>query len=183
MNIVIVGRGSVGGGLSRRWGRAGHTVAALGREGGDASGADVVVVAVPSDAIVDALDRVTGAAGKLTIDVTNAYRGRDDRFESLAHQVQSIVGGPTAKAFNTNPAALYDQIDDQREPPSDLYCSEEEAREVTEELSRDMGFDPVRVGGLDKARAQEDYFTDIWIGVVQTGLGPFFYRYARPGEL
>jgi hypothetical protein len=48
MNITVVGRGSVGGGLADRWEQAGHRVTRLSREGGDASDADAVLVAVPS---------------------------------------------------------------------------------------------------------------------------------------
>src|ERR671915_912412 len=73
MKIVVVGRGNVGGGLARLWTRAGHEVTALGHEGGDGSHADVVVIAVPGDAIEDALSRVTGINGKTTIDATNTY--------------------------------------------------------------------------------------------------------------
>jgi predicted dinucleotide-binding enzyme len=47
MRITVVGRGNVGGGLARLWAAAGHDVTALGRDGGDAAGSDVVVVAVP----------------------------------------------------------------------------------------------------------------------------------------
>jgi 8-hydroxy-5-deazaflavin:NADPH oxidoreductase len=65
MNITVIGRGNVGGGLARRWERAGHTVTTLGRDGGDASDADVVV-AVPSGAIADALAKVGGLHGKVT---------------------------------------------------------------------------------------------------------------------
>ena len=46
---------------------------ALGRRGGDASGADVVVVAVPGPAISAALSQVTGLAGKTAIDATSAF--------------------------------------------------------------------------------------------------------------
>jgi predicted dinucleotide-binding enzyme len=60
MNITTIGRGNVGGGLARRWEKAGHTVTQLGRDGGDASDADVVVVAVPSGQIADALGKVRG---------------------------------------------------------------------------------------------------------------------------
>jgi 8-hydroxy-5-deazaflavin:NADPH oxidoreductase len=70
--------------------------------------------------------------------------------------VKAIVGGPVAKAFNVSTAVLYGQIDQQRVPPSNLYASEEDAREVTERLIRDVGFDPVYVGGLDQARALEE---------------------------
>src|SRR5262245_21898910 len=41
----------------------------------------------------DALGKVRGLHGKLTIDATNAYAGRNEKYESLAHEVKSIVGG------------------------------------------------------------------------------------------
>ena len=89
MNITVIGKGNVGGGLARRWEKAGHTVQTLGREGGDASDADVIVVAVPSGAIADALGKVGGIEGKVAIDATNAFAGRNEEFESLAHEVKS----------------------------------------------------------------------------------------------
>ena len=182
MKITVIGRGNVGGGLARRWRDAGHEVQEIGRDGGDASGADVLLVAVPSAEIANALGKVTGIEGKLTIDATNAYGGRNEEFESLAHEVKSIVGGPTAKSFNLNFANLYDEIGAQRVPPSSLYCAEDEAREVTERLIRDAGYDPVYAGGLDQARALEDALGLIF-AVNQAGLGPYFYRIAKPGEL
>ena len=182
MNITTMGRGNIGGGLARRWEKAGHTVTTLGRDGGDASSAEVVLVAVPSNQIADALGKVTGLAGKITIDATNAFGGRNEEFESLAHEVKSIVGGPVAKSFNTNFAVLYDQIDKQRVPPSNLYAADEEARAVTEQLIRDAGFEPVFAGGLENARLLEDYLA-LSGAINQAGLGRFFYRYAAPGEL
>ena len=182
MNITVIGRGNVGGGLSERWRAAGHEVQELGRDGGDASEADVILVAVPSGAIADGLSKVKGIEGKLAIDATNAFRGRNEEFESLAHEVKSITGGPVAKTFNLNFAAIYDQIDAQRVRPSNLYCADDAAREVTEQLIRDAGYDPVSVGGLDKARMLEESL-GLLFAASQAGLGPFFYRFARPGEL
>src|SRR5438270_10840969 len=149
MNITVLGRGNVGGGLARLWEQAGHEVTALGSDGGDASDADVVVVAVPSSAIADALAKVRGVEGKPTIDATNAFGGRDEQFESLAHQVMSIIGGPVAKSFNLNFANQYDAIDEQRVRPSNFFATEDDARGVTEELIRDAGFDAVYAGGLE----------------------------------
>ncbi len=137
MRITVVGQGNVGGGLARLWQRAGHTVTALGSAGGDASDADVLVVAVLSTAITDALSKVRGIEGKVAIDATNALHGRNERFASLAHEVKALVGGPTAKSFNINFAVLYDQIGAQRARPSNLYAAEDDAREVTEQLIRD----------------------------------------------
>ena len=78
----------------------------LGSEGGDASGADVVLVAVPSGAISDALSK------------------------------------------------------------------------VTEQLIRDAGYEPVSAGGLENARALEDFVPNL-LGKI----GRVFYRFAPPGEL
>ena len=68
MRIAILGRGNVGGGLARLWEKAGHEVVAFGRDGGDASSAEVIVAAVPSDSVDDAFSKVTGFEGKMTID-------------------------------------------------------------------------------------------------------------------
>jgi predicted dinucleotide-binding enzyme len=182
MKITVIGRGNVGGGLARRWRDAGHEVQELGRDGGDASAADVLLVAVPGPEIADALRKVGGIQGKPTIDATNAARGRNEAFESLAHEVKSIVGGPTAKSFNLNFARVYDEIDAQRVRPSNLYCAEDEVREFTEQLIRDAGYDPVYAGGLERARLLEDHL-ELLFAVNQAGLGPFFYRYAPPGDL
>jgi len=183
MKVTVIGRGKVGGGLARRWHMAGHAVSMIGRDGGDASEADAIMVAVPSGQIADALGKVTGLAGKVTIDATNPFAGRNEKHPSLAHEVKLIVGGPVAKSFNVNFAALYAQIDWQRVRPSNLYAAEGGARAATERLIVDAGYDPVFVGGLDMARALEDYATGLGLKISQVGLGPFFSRYAMPGEL
>ena len=182
MKITTIGKGNVGGGLADRWEKAGHTVTRIGSEGGDASDAEVVLVAVPGGAIAEALGKVTGLEGKVVIDATNAFGGRNEEFESLAHEVKSIVGGPVAKSFNTNFAAIYDQIDTQRVAPCNLYAAEDEAREVAEQLIRDAGFHPVYAGGLENARLLEDHLT-LTGAINSAGLGRFFYRYAQPGDL
>jgi predicted dinucleotide-binding enzyme len=182
MKITVIGRGRVGGGLAERWRAAGHEVQELGRDGGDASAADVLLVAVPPQAIPEALASVSGIEGKVAIDATNAVRGRNEGFESLAHEIKSITGGPVAKSFNLNFANVYDEIDAQRARPSNLYAADEEAVEVTEQLIRDAGYDPVSVGGLERARLLEDSLA-LLFSANQAGLGPFFYRFAAPGDL
>lgn len=173
MHVAVIGRGNVGGGLARRWRGAGHTVTEIGREGGDASAADVLLVAVPSDRITSALANIGGVAGKVAIDATNAFGGRDERFESLAHEVKAAVGGPVAKAFNLNFARLYDRIDEQEPRPSNLYAADDAAREATERLSRDAGYEPFSVGGLDRARLLEEHMA------LLGAIGPSFHRYWR----
>lgn len=182
MKITAIGRGNIGEGLTKRWAAAGHEVTALGRDGGDASDADVILVAVPSGSIAGALGKVSGIEGKPAIDATNAYTGRNEEFESLAHEVKSITRGPVAKAFNLNFANLYDQIDAQSSRPGNLYAADDDVREVAEQLTRDAGFDPIGVGGLENARLLEDQLGFL-MAVANAGGGPVFYRYAAPGQL
>lgn len=183
MKITIIGRGGVGGGLARLFEVAGHEVTALGREGGDAADADVVVVALPSDAIEDGIGKVRAVDGKTVVDVTNPLAGRAQGFDSLAEQVKSLTNGPVAKALNTNFERLYDQVADARNRPSSLYCGEDEAREVAEQLIRDAGYEPVYAGGLENAGALEDFVVGVMLPVVMTGRGQFFYRIGGPGEI
>ena len=184
MKIVTIGSGNVGGGLGDRWERAGHEVVRTGSSGGDASGADAALLAVPGGVVGDALASVTGLDGVPVVDATNDPRGDavPDGFDSLAAYVKSITGGPVAKSFNLNFARIYDRIDDQRARPSSIYCADEEAREVTERLIRDAGFDPVSAGDLSAAPMLEAHLRLLFT-INQAGLGPFFYRMAPPGEL
>jgi len=178
MQITTIGRGNIGGGLARLWEQAGHTVTTIGRDGGDARAADVVLVAVPSGSISEALSQVTGLEGKVAVDATNAFTGRGEQYESLAHEVKAHTHGPVAKAFNANFAALYDRIAGERVPPGCLYAAEDGAREVTERLIRDAGYEPIGVGGIEHARALEDFVPGLLAQV-----GRVFYRFAPPGEL
>jgi len=139
----------------------------------------VVLVAVP--AVSAALGKVTGLAGKVAIDATNAYPSRSEAFPSLAEEVRSITGGPVAKSVNINYASLYGQVTAQRARPSSLYAADGAADATAGQLITAAGYDPVRVGGLDKARALED-LTWLLFAAAQDD-APFFYSFAAPGEL
>ena len=182
MKIAVIGRGNVGGGLARLWREAGHEVQEIGRDGGDAAGAEAVLLAVPASAIADALASVSRLEGVPVIDATNATGDRPDGFDSLAEYVRSLTGGPVAKAFNANFARLYDRLGEARTRPSMVYAADDDAREVTERLIADAGYEPVSAGGLEAARAVEDFLAVIF-AVSRAGLGPFVYRFAPPDDL
>ena len=76
MKIVTIGRGNIGGGLADLWERAGHQVTRLGREGGDVSDADVVLMAMPGCAIAEAIAKLTGIDGRTVIDADQPLRCR-----------------------------------------------------------------------------------------------------------
>ncbi len=180
MKIGVIGRGNVGGGLAALWEQAGHEVTRIGRDGGDLSEADAVVLAMPGAAVSDALEKVSGLEGKTTIDATNLIGSSPpEGFSSNAEYAKSKTGGPTAKSFNINFAAIYDRIANASSRPGNLWCGDEEARAVVEQLNRDAGYDPIYAGGLENAALQED-FLQLVFAINQGGLGAFFYRMAPP---
>jgi predicted dinucleotide-binding enzyme len=184
MRITTIGRGTIGGTLAALWTAAGHQVTQLGRDGGDAADADVVLLAVPHEAVPDALAGVHGLADKLVIDATN--RLGDDPppsgHASIAELVKATTGGPTAKAFNLNFGNLYGQAADATHRPSNLWVGDEEARAAVEQLSADIGMQAVYGGPLRRAGTQEA-FGDLLMSVVgDLGTGLLFYRFAAPAD-
>lgn len=180
MKIAVIGRGNVGGGLAKLWRAAGHDVTEIGHEGGDASGSDAVLLAVRPPQIASALAGVQGVGNAPVIDATNvAGDGLPEGFDSLAGFVKSQTGGPVAKAFNANFAALYDRLGEARTTPSMVYAADEEARAVAEQLIKDAGYEPVSAGGLENAGAVEN-FLGVIFAVAQAGTGRFWYRFAPP---
>jgi 8-hydroxy-5-deazaflavin:NADPH oxidoreductase len=103
-------------------------------------------------------------------------------FFSNAEFVKSKTHGPTAKAFNINFAALYGRLGEARARPSNLWCGDEEARAVVEQLTRDAGYEPVYCGPLGNAAAQESLIKTVF-AIAQGGMGPFVYRMAPPEQL
>ena len=182
MRIAVVGRGNVGGGLAELWERAGHEVLRIGREGGDVSEAEAVLLAVPGGAVAEALANVEGIGGRTVIDATNLYGVvPPDGFPSNAEFVKSKTNGPTAKSFNINYASLYSRLGDARARPSNLWCGDGEAREVVEQLNRDAGYEPVYLGPIENAAIQEGMVGSIF--AIGQGMGPFFYRMAPHEQL
>jgi predicted dinucleotide-binding enzyme len=139
-----------------------------------------VLLAVPSAGIQDALASVSGLDGKVLIDATNLVQGdRPGGLDSIAAYVKEVTGAHVAKAFNTVFARLYGQVAEQQSPPGCVYCGDEEAKEATAQLIRDAGYEPLDAGGLENARALEDYLK-VLFAVSSAGLGPFFYRFDTP---
>jgi len=97
----------MGGGLARLWSGRGRQVTALGRDGGDATDDKVVVIAVAAAQVPGALDAVSGLAGQPTTDACNIYTDRRHEFPSLSRQIQSIIGGPTAKTVSAGYEPVY----------------------------------------------------------------------------
>ena len=128
MRIGIIGSGNIGGTLARLWAGAGHEVIVANSRGpeslaglvaeigpaatastpaGAAEAGDVVVVAIPFVRYTDL--PAAGLAGKVVVDATNYYAGRDGAFPELASGdttssemvAAALPGATVVKAFNT----------------------------------------------------------------------------------
>ena len=180
MRITTIGKGNIGGTLGRLWTDAGHVVTQLGRDGGNASNADVVLVAVLSEAVPDALTRVTGLEGKVVIDATNRTSAAPPAgYPSIAEYIKARTGGPTAKAFNLNFAGVLEQAAQTSQRPGNLWVGDDGARDAVEQLSRDIGMEAVYGGPLDRA-ATDEAFAEILITILREAGGLVFYRFATP---
>ena len=181
MKIATIGRGNVGSGLAQRWRKAGHEVTEIGSDGGDVSGVEAVLVAIPSNAIEDALTKVTGIGSAVVIDATNAFTGRDEGFESLAHQIKSHVERSCSKIVQLQ---LRRALRRDRQPARRAVqplCGGGRRGRDRGAASRDAGFHPISAGGLGSARMLEEHLA-LMTAIVEGGTGRFFYRYAPPGE-
>ena len=187
MNIVIIGAGNVGRALAVGWKRAHHAVALAvrdpervdpheaKREGvplvparNAAQRGDVIVVAVPWDAVPAAIEGVGRLDGKIVIDATNpltedftlALGHGDSAGEAVARLAK---GAHVVKAFNTTGA---NNMRDSRYPGGRLAMpiagDDLAAKQTVMTLAADLGFEPVDVGPLTMSRYLEP-LAMVWI--------------------
>lgn len=202
MQIGIIGSGNIGGTLTRRLRALGHPVTVANSRGpqsltdlaaqtgatagavADAAAADVVVVAVPLRAVADL--PAEAFAGKVVIDTTNYYPGRDGHLEEIADHglassrwsAERLAGARVVKAFNNIQAEHLLEGGRQPGAPDRIALpvagDDPEAKRTVLALVAELGFDAVDAGGLDDSWRQEPdtpvYGTDRDAAGVKEGL-------------
>ncbi|HXH96288.1 MAG TPA: NAD(P)-binding domain-containing protein [Gaiellaceae bacterium] len=178
MRIAVIGRGNIGSTLSEKWRVAGHDVVLGVREPGDegtasvadaVAGAEVVLLAVPGGVAKEVVAGLGEAlAGKVVVDATNDVGG-----VGKLHALDGLAAGAhPVRAFNTlgwenfaEPVVAGTRADL-------LYGAEDgHPREVAERLIRDVGLEPVWLGGPE-AFDLVDSVTRLWFTLVfQRGFG------------
>jgi 8-hydroxy-5-deazaflavin:NADPH oxidoreductase len=174
VNVGIIGSGRIGANAGRLLAAAGHQVlfsfsrdpaklralaAEVDGRGGTpaeaASFGEVVVLSVPWDRIDDAIAEAGSLAGKVVIDTTNQFGASG--LVQLAHgytaaevNAQRLTDARLVKSFNTLTAGF--QAEAARRPPDRrvamfLAGEDEQAKQVVARLIRQIGFEPVDVGG------------------------------------
>jgi len=192
LRIGIIGSGQIGGSVGLRWAEAGHQVLFSSRNpdqlgelvaeaGGNARAGfpqeaaefgEVVLVAVPYGAMPQVgRDYAPLMQGKIVIDCGNPRADRDGPMadEAIAKgtgvaSAEYFPGVRLVRAFN---AVSYTMVRNQAHRDGELIGipiagDDPEAVAVTERLVRDAGFDPVVVGGLNRAR-EFDRGTSVYV--------------------
>ena len=196
MKIAILGKGNVGRALGGRWAQAEHEVTFGVRElgkgpevagtselsvGAAAAWAEVVVLAVPWDAVKATLAACGDLQGKLVLDCTNPLLPGLAGLE-LGHTtsggelVASLAPGvPVFKVFNSTGAEnmSHPVIDGHRAVM--FYCGDDAKRRAqVHQLVTDVGFEAIDAGPLSSARLLEP-LAMLWISLAfKQGLGRSF---------
>jgi len=182
LKIGIIGSGRIGGSVGLRWAEAGHEIFFSSRnpdqltdlvnEGGPncqagypqeaAKFGEVVLVAVPYAATPQiGQDYGHLMQGKIVIDCGNPYVQRDGEMAAEALRrgtgvvsAEYLPGVRLVRAFN---ALSWREVQNEAHRDGELIAipiagDDEEAVAIATQLVIDCGFDPVVVGGLDRAR-------------------------------
>ncbi|HZM33080.1 MAG TPA: NADPH-dependent F420 reductase [Burkholderiales bacterium] len=179
--IGIIGSGRVGGTLGTVWARKGHQVMfssrtlendkALAAQVGHGSRAgtprdaaafgEVLLVSVPYRALPDVGKELGDLIkGKVVIDTCNPFPGRDGEIADWARKkgaglasAELLPGARLVRAFNAVGASRMGQV--HQEPGRvgmPIAGDDAGAAKVASALIRDIGFEPVLVGGLALGR-------------------------------
>ena len=181
--IGIIGKGNVGGALTRGLQGAGYEVRSVGsdktavRE--TAAWGEIVIIAVPFGAVGDVVQTAGEAlAGKTVVDVTNALDPNMNLAvgftTSGAEELQKkLPDSHVVKAFNTVFAQHMDSGKLRDQPLTAFIAGDDaDARKTVLGIARGIGFDAVDAGPLVNARQIESLgFFNIQLGYV-LGMGP-----------
>jgi NADPH-dependent F420 reductase len=174
MKIAVIGTGKMGRGFARALSsehevllgsrdpaRAAKVVRATGAAGvatyeDAASGADVVILAVPWKALDETAASLGDLRGKVVVDVTVPYGKEIEALgtRSSGEVVQKkLRGARVVKGWSHVFAKFLTDPEVDGIPSSVLIAGDDApAKEVISEMARDMGFHPVDVGSLRQSR-------------------------------
>jgi 8-hydroxy-5-deazaflavin:NADPH oxidoreductase len=181
IKIGVIGSGNVGAAIGRVWANAGHQVmfasrnlehdkqlaasiganAHAGTPAEAAAFGDVLLFAVPYGALPDLGKALAGSIkGKVIIDACNPFPQRDGAIATRAREqgagvvsAELLSGARIVRAFNAIGAARMGQVHEEPGKVGMPIAGDDKAAiEVASRLIREIGFEPVLVGGTDKGK-------------------------------
>jgi len=185
MKISIIGAGNVGSALAAGWVGHGHEVVFDVRDPNKnvpspnarvvsvaeaARFSGIIVLAVPWNAVPDAIRSAGDLTGKIILDATNPLlpdlSGLDPHAgPSGGEKVAELAGVPVVKIFNTTGYPNMANPDYHGERATMFYCGDNaNAKSIARGLADDLGFEPVDAGPLSQARLLEP-LTMLWISL------------------
>lgn len=179
--IGIIGSGKVGTAIGRSWIYAGYEVMFSSRNldsdkaladelGGKASAGspaeaaafgDAVLIAVPYGALPDVAQAVGSALnGRVVIDACNPFPDRDGEIGTRAREegpgitsAKLLPGARIVRAFNAISAArMGNAIESPGKVGMPIAGDDAQAIALASRLIRDVGYEPVLIGGLDMGK-------------------------------
>ncbi len=171
MHIGVIGKGKVGSTLGAAFTRAGHTVTYGIREPSTQPGAqsieavaraaEVLVLATPFEALDAVTKALEGASGKVLLDASNPLGpglslvvGHTDSGAEVLQR--KVPGARVVKCFNTVGIEVMANPQVAGARAMMFFAgADAEARSVAGRLAADLGFEPVDLGGLERARLLE----------------------------
>jgi predicted dinucleotide-binding enzyme len=174
VRVGVIGGGRVGSALAASWREAGHDVRVSTRETvtETAADAEVVVLALPARAVADAIEQIGSLAGTVLVDATNNFSGGPTGLEIAELASEAAY----AKALNTVFSTFMHETPPES-PAACLYCGDEDAKPAVAQLIRDVGFEPIDVGGADATPLLESFARIVAALGYTQGRGPFVYRF------
>lgn len=184
MKIAVIGAGKIGGAVAGRMVLAGNEVEIANSRGPDTlreraeelgasaatvadavRDAEVVFLAVPYVAVDETIASAESWDGKIVVDVTNYYPGRDGEQLAPGDEASSAIvagklpGARVVKAFNT----IYYELLANKDGSVIFYATDDEAAgETAAGLIRDARLVAVRSGGLQDGGKHQEPGTDIY---------------------
>lgn len=179
--IGVVGSGKVGSAIGRSWIKSGHEVmfssrnldhdkklaselGAKARAGSPAEATafgEAVLIAVPYGALPELGKTLGGAVkGKVVIDACNPFPARDGEIADRAREkgagltsAELLPGARIVRAFNAIGAArMGTAIDSPGKVGMPIAGDDPQAIALASRLIRDVGYEPVLIGGLDMGK-------------------------------
>ena len=177
VKIGMIGSGNVGSALGGVWAKAGHEVmfssrhldqdkalaaeiganARAGTPSEAAAFGEVLVFAVPYGALPELGKNLADSIkGKVVIDACNPFPSRDGEIADRARaegaglfSAQLLPGARIVRAFNAVGAARMGQAhEDKQRMGMPIAGDDKQAIEIASSLIRDIGYEPVLIGGL-----------------------------------
>ena len=181
VKIGMIGSGNVGSSLGRVWAKAGHEVmfssrdlehdkslaaqiganARAGTPREAAAFGEVVVFAVPYGALPElGKSLASSLKGKVVIDTCNPFPNRDGEIANRARaegaglvSAQLLPGARIVRAFNAVGASRMGSAHEDKERMGlPIAGDDKQAIEIASGLIREIGYEPVLVGGLQMGK-------------------------------